>query len=215
MARKMKTTKIIIFITSIILGGNAEALSDNHLRREMSVVREIINEIENNHNERKDLRIVPLTKKQIEDEKNKISLNQGDSDARKVLLEIRIKILEIKNSKYENFYFLSIGNGGSLNLPDNDARREIMQLNMKLDSIYSSISNADNNQNINVSSKDYVREKQKSDEAGRKFEEEKSGRAQAINNQRINLQVNNTQANAEGDFVISIQTGTRYCFIKS
>ncbi len=51
-------------------------------------------------------------------------------------------------------------------------------------------------------------------EERRKFEEEKRNREQARNNQRINLQVSNTQANAEGDFVINIQTGADTASLK-
>lgn len=51
-------------------------------------------------------------------------------------------------------------------------------------------------------------------EERRKFDEEKRNREQARNNQRINLQVSNTQANAEGDFVINIQTGADTASLK-
>ena len=62
--------------------------------------------------------------------------------------------------------------------------------------------------------KNFESERQQLAEERRKFEEEKRSREQARNNQRINLQVTNTQANAEGDFVINIQTGTDTASLK-
>jgi hypothetical protein len=51
-------------------------------------------------------------------------------------------------------------------------------------------------------------------EERKKLEEEKRNKAQASNSQRINLQVNNTQPNSEGDFVINIQTGADTASLK-
>ena len=65
-----------------------------------------------------------------------------------------------------------------------------------------------------VESKNIEQERQQLAEERRKFEEEKRSREQARNNQRVNLQVTNTQANAEGDFVINIQTGTDTASLK-
>lgn len=57
-------------------------------------------------------------------------------------------------------------------------------------------------------------ERQQLAEERRKFEAEKRNIEQARNNQRINLQVTNTQPNSEGDFVINIQTGTDTASLK-
>jgi hypothetical protein len=74
------------------------------------------------------------------------------------------------------------------------------------------------NENISsnkiVENKSIEKERQQLAEERRKFEEEKRNREQARNNQRINLQITNTQANAEGDFVINIKTGTDTASLK-
>jgi osmotically-inducible protein OsmY len=68
--------------------------------------------------------------------------------------------------------------------------------------------------NANDKDKDIERERQQLVEERRKFEEEKRTREQARNNQRLSLQVTNTQPNSEGDFVINIQTGTDTASLK-
>ncbi len=70
------------------------------------------------------------------------------------------------------------------------------------------------NQNLSNDTTNIEKERQQLAEERKKFEEEKRTREQALNNQRLNLQVNNTQANAEGDFVINIQTGTDTASLK-
>ena len=76
--------------------------------------------------------------------------------------------------------------------------------------------NISNNKNqiINNELSNIEKERQQLVEERRKFEEEKRNREQTRNNQRINLQVTNTQANVEGDFVINIQTGTDTASLK-
>jgi hypothetical protein len=48
----------------------------------------------------------------------------------------------------------------------------------------------------------------------RKLEEEKRSRAQAKNSQRINLQISNTQPNANGEFTVSIKTNSDTASLK-
>ncbi len=76
------------------------------------------------------------------------------------------------------------------------------------------LANTNANQATDAKNINIERERQQLVEERRKFEEEKRNREQARNNQRINLQVTNTQANAEGDFVINIQTGTDTASLK-
>ncbi len=70
------------------------------------------------------------------------------------------------------------------------------------------------NQNLSNDTTNIEKERQQLAEERKKFEEEKRTREQAHNNQRLNLQVNNTQANTEGDFVINIQTGVDTASLK-
>ncbi len=48
----------------------------------------------------------------------------------------------------------------------------------------------------------------------KRLDEEKRNRAQSSNNQRVNLQVSNTQPNDDGDFVINIQTNADTASLK-
>jgi hypothetical protein len=58
------------------------------------------------------------------------------------------------------------------------------------------------------------REQQQLAQQRKKLEEENRYRGQVSYNQSINLQVTNTEANAEGDFIINIQTGTDTASLK-
>ena len=74
---------------------------------------------------------------------------------------------------------------------------------------YSEYQLVQKDRNLNNSPKN-----QKLAEELRNLDREKHNKEQVRNKERINLQVTNTQANSEGDFVINIQTGTDTASLK-
>jgi hypothetical protein len=74
---------------------------------------------------------------------------------------------------------------------------------------------AKNNQNQdNFNSNTFELERQQIANERKKLEEEKRSRAQARNSQRINLQISNTQPNANGEFTVSIKTNSDTASLK-
>lgn len=102
---------------------------------------------------------------------------------------------------------------GIFTMADGTTREGIWENNNLILESKISIINKSNDE-INVSKDNLNNERQKKYTERRKFEEEKRNREQARNSQRLSLQVTNTQANAEGDFVINIQTGTDTASLK-
>jgi hypothetical protein len=76
-------------------------------------------------------------------------------------------------------------------------------------------SEEEKNRQIQISeNKDIESERKKLAEERRKFEEEKRNREQVRNNQRINLQVNNSEPDTNGTFSISIKTNADTASLK-
>ncbi len=73
-----------------------------------------------------------------------------------------------------------------------------------------------NNSNIGVTaeSNNAERDRPQSADERRRLEEDRRGRELARNTQRINLQVLNTQPNADGDFIINVQTNADTASLK-
>ncbi len=84
-------------------------------------------------------------------------------------------------------------------------RKEIVNFSSQIVNLYS---------NIDINKLEMQRERQQLLEERKIFEEEKRSREQSRNNQRINIQINNTQPDANGEFNITIKTNADTASLK-
>jgi hypothetical protein len=123
-----------------------------------------------------------------------------------------------KNNKgdiYEGEWVNGVLSGLGILIKSNGTRFEgIWEKGVFLRSEKINLPNISTNQSANRNNKNIEREYKQSAEERKKFEEEKPNREQARTNQRVNLQVTNTQPDDSGVFNIAIETNADTASLK-